>query len=109
MRLTPRLLVLRSLLAAVVILNGCAPSQVSNGRNGAGALANVRVEAWTYGAEPARKVVTPHYVVYATVMNDTFLESVGQLMEGALAEYRRVAPGVPESDHPMECYLFATR
>ena len=73
-------------------------------------LASVRVEDWTYNGEPAKRVVTPHYVVYATVTNnDEFLESIGQLMEGALAEYRRLAPGVAESDRPMECYLFATR
>ena len=72
-------------------------------------LAQVRVEPWTYGGEPAKRVVTPHYVVYATVANDEFLESVGQLMEGALVEYRRLAPQVAETDRPMECYLFATR
>jgi hypothetical protein len=94
-----------------LLFAGCAQSTstVAMPRTGPGELADVRVEAWTYGGEPARRVVTPHYVVYATVTNDDFLESMGQLMEGALTEYRRLAPGVAESDEPMECYLFANR
>jgi hypothetical protein len=99
-----------SILFLVSLLLGCGHSpQQTESRAGPRALARVRVEPWTYQGEPARRVITPHYVVYATVTNDDFLESIGQLMEGALAEYRRLAPDVPESDRPMECYLFATR
>ncbi|MDB5304218.1 MAG: hypothetical protein JWM97_1767 [Phycisphaerales bacterium] len=97
-------------LIVLLLLTGCAHApQHFESRSGPVALARVRVEPWTYDGEPARRVVTPHYVVYATVTNDDFLESVGQLMEGALAEYRRLAPDVPDTDRPMECYLFATR
>ncbi len=78
-------------------------------RKGPGMLSPVRVEPWTYGGEPARRVITPHYVVYATVANDDFLESIGQLMEGAWRNTGGLRPRVPETDHPMECYLFATR
>ena len=109
-RMTCRPLILAGLLAVFILGNGCAPHSAMSARSGPGTLASVRVEPWSYGGEPARRVITRHYVVYATVTNnDDFLESIGQLMEGALAEYRRLAPGVPETDKPMECYLFATR
>lgn len=96
------------LLMAIGLASGCAhaPASASARR---GELAPVHLESWTFEGEAAKRVVTPHYVVYATVANDDFLQSIGQLMEGALAEYRRLAPGVGETDHPMECYLFATR
>lgn len=99
------------LLLLTSLAAGCAaPTEPWLDRNGPGALSQVRVEPWTYGGEPAKRVVTPHYVVYATVTdNDDFLQSMGQLMEGALAEYRRLAPQVPDTDRPMVCYLFANR
>ena len=98
------------LVWALLLLGGCAHFATPAPRNGPPAPATVRVEPWSYGGEPARRVITQHYVVYATVVNnDDFLESMGQLMEGALTEYRRLAPQVCETDHPMECYLFATR
>ena len=103
----------RTLLASILIIllclftPGCAIHHAP--RESAVNLSPVKVEHWTFDGEPGRRVTTPHYVVYATVTNDDFLESIGQLMEGALAEYRRLAPDVLESDQPMECYLFATR
>jgi hypothetical protein len=109
MRPTCRSLILAGLLVAFVLISGCAPPPATIARSGPGTLADVRVEPWSYDGEPARRVVTRHYVVYATVNNDEFLESIGQLMEGALAEYRRLAPGVAESDQRMICYLFANR
>ncbi|HZK81735.1 MAG TPA: hypothetical protein VFC46_11720 [Humisphaera sp.] len=100
---------LKWLAPVLFLLVGCAHSSNPSVRTGPGSLAAVRVEDWSYAGEPAKRVVTPHYVVYATVTNDDFLESVGQLMEGALAEYMRLAPDTAPTDHPMECYLFATR
>ncbi len=97
-----------SLLSLLCIITGCTSGQRVV-RTGPFTLADVHVENWSYEGEPAKRVVTPHYVVYATVANDEFLESMGQLMEGALAEYRRFAPAVPDDERPMECYLFANR
>ena len=97
------------LVAGLVLLSGCAHGTPELTRRGPGALSPVRVEEWTYEGGPAKRVITPHYVVYATVANDEFLESIGQLMEGALTEYRRLAPEVSDNERPMECYLFATR
>src|SRR6185437_15596982 len=98
-----------SCLLLALFFTGCASSQSPIVRSGPFTLANVKVENWSYEGEPGKRVVTPHYVVYATVTNDEFLEAVGQLMEGALAEYRRFAPAIPDDDRPMECYLFANR
>ena len=71
--------------------------------------APARVEPWLFQGEPGQKVVTPHYVIYTTVEDEDLVVSVGQLMEGALAQYRRLAPAVPASQRPMECYLFQSR
>ena len=71
--------------------------------------ARIRVEKWYFEGKPAKKVVTPHYLIYTTVEDPEIVESVGQLMEGALSQYRRLVPSVAVTDKPMECYLFQSR
>ena len=73
------------------------------------APASLELENWTVDGAPGCLVVSPHYLIYSTVPDRQLLTRVGELMEGALSVYRAVAPDVPESPRPMECYLFATR
>jgi hypothetical protein len=73
------------------------------------APARVGIDRWSFQGQPGRKVTTPHYVIYTTVTDAELISSLGQLMEGALSQYRRLAPGVPVTDRPMECYLFQSR
>ena len=71
--------------------------------------ARIRVEPWSFEGKPAKKVVSPHYLIYTTVDDTEIVDSIGQLMEGALSQYRRLAPAVAVSEKPMECFLFQSR
>jgi hypothetical protein len=71
--------------------------------------APVREEPWTYQNRPAKKIITPHYVIYSTLKRDELDQSVAQLMEGALEQYRRMSPEVTASTRPMDCYIFDNR
>jgi hypothetical protein len=53
--------------------------------------------------------VCPHYVINSTLSDPQLLHRLAEELEGALAEYQSLAPGVPLTDHPMECYVFETR
>lgn len=99
------------MLAMLVV--GCATSQKSQSLgewSGPAAPASVRVEPWKYGSAPvARKLVTPNYAIYTTLADDELVMSVAQLMEGAQTQYRKLAPQVPGSAKPLECYIFSNR
>src|SRR5690348_9290728 len=73
------------------------------------APAPLQIDDWTVNGAPGCRVTSPHYLVYSTVPDRQLLVRIGQLMEGALSAYRSIAPDVPPSDRPMECYLFANR
>jgi hypothetical protein len=64
---------------------------------------------WSNGPAGARSVCTPHYQINTTLTDDDFLKQTAQVMEGALSEYRQLAPGVKVSSSPMQCYLFSNR
>lgn len=101
---------LRSSLIALLLLcsaSGCATSPA--GFTGPSSPARVSVERWSFNGNPGRRLTTPHYVIYTTVQDEDLVRSLGQLMEGALTQYRRLAPGIPASDRPMECFLFQSR
>src|SRR5689334_20884269 len=92
----------------LVLVCGCASSHSGAGQ-GLRVPAPERVENWAFEGTPARKLVTPHYVIYTTLADDEVIAGIGQVMEGALSQYRRLAPQVPASGQPMACYLFQTR
>lgn len=58
---------------------------------------------------PGVRVILPHYTIYSTIDDHALLDRLGQLMESALDAYRSLAPDMPVSDRPMECYIFQTR
>src|SRR5881398_1167743 len=92
----------------LVLMCGCASSHSGVGQ-GLRTPAPERVEQWAFEGAPARKLVTPHYVIYTTLDDDEVVAGIGQVMEGALSQYRKLAPEVPPSGQPMACYLFQTR
>src|SRR4051812_16116785 len=95
----------------IVLLAVLATGCVSGTQPSGGLRTPVRTqsERWTYEGQPGRKISTPHYVIYTTLGDDEVVAGIGQLMEGALSQYRRLAPEVPVSGQPMACYLFQTR
>ena len=96
-----------ALLLLLLCAGGCASR--NTGISGPSEPGRVRFEKWSFEGKPATKVVTPHYLIYTTVEDPEIVASVGQLMEGALSQYRRLVPSVPVTDRPMECFLFQSR
>jgi hypothetical protein len=94
------------IVVVVALVAGCASQ-----RSGEGLRAPVptQVGPWSFAGQVGRKVDTPHYVIYTTLTDREVVAGIGQLMEGALSQYRRLAPNVPASGQPMACYLFQTR
>jgi len=94
-------------LLLLALAAGC--SSRPDPRQGPAQPVRLRAEAGTYDGKPARRIVTPHYLIETTIEDDEFVTSLGQLMEGALSQYRRLAPDEPMSVEPMRCYVFADR
>ena len=66
-------------------------------------------EPWAYNDRPGALIHTPHYDIYTTVNDPSVRRRLPAVMEGALGEYHRVAPGVPLTAQPMKCFVFGTR
>jgi hypothetical protein len=72
-------------------------------------LSTSSVEAWNFRGEPARRIKSANYLIYTTITDEDVTSLLPQVMEGALAQYRKVAPGTNVSEAPMECYIFERR
>jgi hypothetical protein len=100
------------LLAGLLLLPAGCASQRSGGVGqwqGPESAATVTSEPWSYRNRPGQKLRSSNYLIHTTIENERLVARLSQVMEGALHQYRQLAPGVPQSDSPMECYLFATR
>ena len=93
---------------AIGCLAGCAASTPSV-PEGPAAKAGVRIEPAMFGGVPSSRAVTAHYLIDTTLDDPDMVQNVAQVMEGALAQYRKLAPGVPQSPDPLKCFVFATR
>jgi hypothetical protein len=89
-----------------MLLVSCAASMKYDGPT---AEAPVDVQNWSFKSVPGKLLKTTHYNIYTTDKDADVLRSVPQVMEGALAEYQKIAPGVPLTDTPMDCYLFGNK
>ena len=94
-------------LAVFLGVFGCASQQSS--LHGPTSPSLVEFQKLSIDGSQGNRVSCPHYVIYSTVADTQLLHHVVELLEGALCEYRSLAPEVPTSDRPMECYLFETR
>jgi hypothetical protein len=99
------------LIAAVASLTGCASDRTARQLDGPDSPARLHAEPWAYGERPGQKVRSQHYVLLTTIDDREVVDALGQVMEGAYAQYRRVAPHAPPSTggRPMECFLFQYR
>ena len=102
-----RVLVGLLLVAAGVV--GCARPQPPQALYGPDGAARLRSAPWAYGERRGQKVRSAHYLIHTTIDDPEVVDALGQLMEGALAQYRRLAPDAPPTREPMECYLFQYR
>ena len=92
-------------LSLIAMLSSCASSPL----NGPAAPAVSHSEPWAYGTDDGVLIHSDHYNIYTTIVDPDIRRRLVDVMEGALAEYQRVAPGVPLTDHPMDCYFFKNR
>ncbi len=69
----------------------------------------VHSDPWSYQGHDGAVLHTPHYDLYTTVTEPGVRGRLADVMEGALTQYQRVAPGVPVTDKPMLCYVFGSR
>jgi hypothetical protein len=95
----------------LLLLGGCETRSASPlGKwDGPKLLSSSSVEAWSFRGEPAVRIKSPNYVIYTTINEPEITTLLPQVMEGALEQYRKVAPGTTRSDAPMECYIFERR
>lgn len=91
-----------------MLLAGCAASSKRD-FDGPAAAASFKAEPWSFNRHKGEKLRSAHYDIYTTINKKDVQQSIVQVMEGALAQYQKVAPGVPLSDRPMDCYVMANR
>ncbi|HEY2585101.1 MAG TPA: hypothetical protein VGI81_04990 [Tepidisphaeraceae bacterium] len=96
------------LLLLLLALSGCGHAEAPLAR-GPSRPALVRLEKLSIQGSAGTRIDSPHYTIYSTIPDPLSLQRVADVMEGALAEYRTLAPDVPLTKRPMECYLFDTR
>ena len=97
------------LLVNALLMLGCS-SQTPLGRwEGPERPADVRRQDWHAGPEMGQVLLTEHYRIFTTVTDQDVLQLLPQVMEGAWARYRLVAPHLQPSDQPLDCYMFRWR
>jgi hypothetical protein len=104
--------ILRSLLAPFVLaalLSGCGSPRAVGPAEGPVAKTTVSVTPATFGGVASKKVATPHYLIETTIEDRELVDNLAQVMEGALGQYRKLTPGVPITDRPLLCFIFANR
>jgi hypothetical protein len=97
-------------LIASGLLGGCEQKDELGSWSGPQMLSQVSESE--VGNPPAQAVVlrTPHYKIYSTITDRPDLNHrLAQVMEGAFGTYRTVAGNVPDTDYPMQCYIFSNR
>lgn len=91
------------------LLVGCTPAASRQAVLRGGPPVAKTITPWTFEGRPARTVTTAHYSIHTTIDDEEFLNRLTQVMEGALKQYQQLTPGVPLTDKPLECYVFAMR
>lgn len=70
---------------------------------------SARVEPWKQGPNVGKQIITDHFQVYTTVLDEGLLEALPIFMEEAHCQYERILPVAGHSDQHAVCYLFQTR
>src|SRR5688500_11870259 len=97
------------LFALLLVVTGCATSRPGGPPEGPDAKSAVSIRSDTFGGVPSRTVSTPHYLIQTTIEDEEVVANLAQVMEGALAQYRKLSPAVPMDGKPLQCFVFANR
>lgn len=97
-------------MAVLLLLafGGCATTPSVGIWTGPEKPAAVVIKPWP-NRENGREYQTEHYVIYTTIDDDDLMNKAARVMEGAMSEYRTLAPDVVPNTVPMECFIFANR
>jgi hypothetical protein len=93
---------------------GCAPAPADTQFRGIrwdGPVAPAEISRgpWSYDNTPGEVLRTEHYEIYTTIEDRDLRTQLAQVMEGAHAQYRKLAPGIPHTDAPLLCFVFGKR
>lgn len=98
------------LLAMTIAAASAGCARETPGRwSGPPRSAKINAQAWQVVDRPGRVLRTQHYNIYTTISDRQQALLLGQLMEGACAQYLGLVPSVLPSLSPMACYVFADR
>jgi hypothetical protein len=92
------------------LIGGCAATPAHPQLDGPTTVVTPTADPWSYGDAAGAVLHTEHYDIYTTVGDPDVRRRLPEVMEGALGEYHKLAPGVPlTSNAPMKCFVFGTR
>ncbi len=64
---------------------------------------------WTFAGARGAEIVTPHYKVRTTCLDDRLLAALPEFLESCWSGYESIVPAARPSGDPALCYLFQTR
>lgn len=97
------------LVMIAMLAGGCAGAASTSSRTGPVVAAPIRFEPWDAQHPHTRCIVTPHYRLYTDLEDPEAQAQLGEVMEGAMTQYRMFCPNVPVSNRPLEAFVFARR
>ena len=96
-------------LFVVQLIAGCALPVSQGLLDGPRALARLHAEPWAFGKHAGHKVRSAHYVLLTTIDDPEVVGASGRSWRGRITSIGRIAPDAPQTNRPMECYLFQYR
>lgn len=93
--------------AMLAAASGCAPRHPPDPPTDPAAV--VSLQKLSIEGASGTRIASPHYLIYSTIDDEHVLHRITEVMEGALAQYRSLAPDIALTDRPMDCYLFDGR
>src|SRR5688572_27236215 len=97
------------LLVLVTLVAGCASRAPRDAWTSPACPADVSVERWTSRDAPASVLTSPRYRIYTTLPDGSRRDALPQVLEGAYAQYQRLAPARAVDERPLHCFVFAER
>ena len=98
-----------AILACVAISASIGCSTHRAGWTGPASSAAFTVSPWPSRAAPASVLTSQRYRIYTTLPGGARRDALPQVLEGAYAQYQRLAPLKPMDDRPLHCFIFADR
>lgn len=98
-----------SVIPFIVLLAGCETTPPAPDPQSVHLMSAASSDLWTYNGQSGWRLATPHYLIYTTIQKEDVRNRLPSIMEGALAQYRQLAPDLPLTSRPMECYVFEKR